>query len=217
MTIDISNLRRVLLSEAQPNIAERALSVIGPTAVKAASGEFNLDGRHSVSDQMIREALQSALGTNTSKVARISLSEGPFSKPFFMTLEFYRDCLHSFLQQNIVHKLHYKIRDEFNPRLQESFPMFSTEQNFHDLLGRHIRSGLKNAMRLSERHEKQWEDAWKETYRAIQAVLVCYIGFAQINDRDGMKRLEPLAQIIHRAVPIGCKSFEYETRIVFVN
>jgi hypothetical protein len=216
MTIDRSELRRVLLGEASSDVADRAMTVLEPTIVKAESGLFHLDGRHAVSDPVIRTAIMSALNHETARVARISLSEGIFSKPSYMTIEFYRNCLHAFLQDNIAHKLHYKLHDLYGNELKQSNSLFQTEQSFMELIGKQIRCGLKKAVRKTERCEKQWEDAWKEAYRAIQTVLVFYIDFAQMNDVAGMDKLEPLAKLIHRVVPYGCKLFERETRIVFV-
>jgi hypothetical protein len=192
------------------------MAVLEPIIEKADTDVFRLDGRYAVSDEEIQTAVTTATGQKLARVARISLSEGPFSKPHFMTLDFYRKCLHAFLQENVDFRLQTALHNMHNQYLKEVGLLFATEQTFHELLGKKIRLGLKRAMRASELHEKQWEDSWKESYRAIRAVLVCYIAYARMNDTEHMDQLEPLAKIIHRVVPYACKKFECATRIVFV-
>ncbi len=216
MSIDRAKVNHVLLSESRPEIAERVMSVLEPFLTKAETDVFRLDGRHAVTDAEIGGAVVAATGQTVRHVARISLSEGPFSKPRFMTLDFYRKCLHAFLQENVDLRLQTALHNMHNKYLKEMGLLFVTEQAVHELFGERIRIGLKRAMRASELHEKQWEDSWKEAYRAIRSVLVCYIAYARMNDTEHMDELEPLTSIIHRVVPYACKKFEYETRIVFV-
>lgn len=214
MPISRTDLRQALLDDAKDPVALRAMRTLEPIMAKAGSEVFRFDERNVIGDSEISTAVKLALEQEVNQVARISLSEGPFPKPAYMTLGFYRKCLEAYLHEDVAHKLHYKLRDRYNPELKHGSSLFPTEQRFHDLLGENIRTGLKNAMRKDERHEKQWEAAWKEAYRALQTVLVCYIGFAQLNDEDAMTRLEPLVKIVHRALPIGCKKFASDTRIV---
>ncbi|MBU0625624.1 hypothetical protein KKF05_04750 [Patescibacteria group bacterium] len=216
MSIDRTELKSVLLNDAETEIAERAMIALEPFVAKIETGLFPLTDSIAVANDQIRAAVELALKEEITLIDRISLSAGLFPKPDPVTVEFYRRCLHEYLLSDVARKIQSRLRELYGETLYKRGVFYYTEENFQRLLGEQLRCALKKAARQSEQHPKQWEDGWKEIFRAIQATLICYLSAARLNNTVVMTKLEPLVTIVHQNVPIGYKPYEPGTLIVFV-
>lgn len=216
MSIDRTELSRVLLGDARVEIAERAMTTLEPFIAKIETGLFPLADGTTTTDDQIRVAVELALKEEIALIARISLSTGLFLKPDPMTIEFYRQCLHEYLLSDVARKIQSRLRELYGKTLYERGIFYYTEESFQRLLGEQLRCALKKAARQSELHPKQWEDGWKEILRVIQTTLICYLSAARLNNAIVMNELEPLVTVVHQIAPIGYKPYEPGTLIVFV-
>ncbi|HCC21921.1 TPA: hypothetical protein DEP86_00795 [Candidatus Uhrbacteria bacterium] len=210
-------IRRVLLEGVRPTTADQVISVLGPLIVNAEKGMYLLSPGEDVSDEDVQCALGLALNNRCADIIRLSLTIGPFPKPVCMSVEFYRKILDAFLAGEIDRKVSFALSNHYCQNIQRRCTsLVGLENNFHDLLGKRLRIGLKNAVRRTECIEKQCEDGWREAYRVVKTAVTYYLAFAQLGDEDGLNKIEPLVQQLPQTIPIGCATFCFERKFVLV-
>ena len=209
--------RRVLLEGVGPKRASRVISVLNPLIVKAEGEMYLLSSDNHVPDEDIQLALGMALDNWRTEIFRISMTTGPFPKSRCISTEFYRKVLAAFLSGEVDHKTNFALTDRYCRKIQHRcMSLVSLEHKFHDLLGTRLCSGLRNAVRRTECHEKQWEDGWREAYRVVRTAVTYYLAFAQIGDESGLDKLEQMVILLPKVIPIGCATFCFERKFVLV-
>lgn len=193
-----------LLRKSQPKdaeLAKRAVEVFGPFCQIAAKGEYLLAKPSPVLNREAKEALKLAFGKPVKRVIFLSAREP--------TPQYFRGQLET---------------DYLKDQLS-------------DLFHKHLRRGLSQEREaslwygLSDRFVKPLEQGFKRrnsakgTIGALLADSLCeileqslfaYLGFVVLGNKEKAERLEPLIQLMAKAIPIAQKRKETTTWFVLV-